>query len=29
MTEVGASIVEETGLLIALAPFVNEELRKA
>ena len=28
MAEVGADIVEETGVLIALAPFVAEEARK-
>ena len=29
MAEVGAPIVEETGVLVALAPFVSEESREA
>jgi hypothetical protein len=29
MAEVGADIVEETGVLVALAPFVAEEAREA
>ena len=28
MAEVGASIVEETGVLVAFAPFVTEEARE-
>ena len=29
MAEIGANIVEETGVLVALAPFVSEESREA
>ena len=29
MAEVGASIVEETGVLVALAPFVNKESQES
>jgi hypothetical protein len=29
MAEVGAHIVEETGILVTLAPFVREESREA